>query len=93
MLLNIILCLHYGQTFSLPKSLLPAVPLLLQKKYLTYHSCFLLLLPALLYTRHYVKKPTQELREKIIIEYAGLVKVVAGKLSIYLGYNVEYEFS
>ncbi|MGN0506756.1 MAG: FliA/WhiG family RNA polymerase sigma factor [Lachnospiraceae bacterium] len=39
----------------------------------------------------YVKKPTQELREKIIIEYAGLVKIVAGKLSIYLGYNVEYE--
>ena len=37
------------------------------------------------------KKPTAELREKIIIEYAGLVKIVAGKLSIYLGYNVEYD--
>ena len=37
------------------------------------------------------KKPTAELREKIIIEYAGLVKIVAGKLSIYLGFNVEYD--
>ena len=32
-----------------------------------------------------------ELREKIIIEYAPLVRVVAGRLSMYLGYNVEYE--
>lgn len=39
----------------------------------------------------YAKKPTPELREKIIIEYAGLVKIVAGKLSIYFGYNVEYD--
>ena len=30
-------------------------------------------------------------REKIILEYAGLVKLVAGRLSMYLGYNVEYE--
>ena len=37
------------------------------------------------------KRPTIELREKIIIEYAGLVKIVAGKLSIYLGFNVEYD--
>lgn len=37
------------------------------------------------------KKPVPELREKIIIEYAGLVKIVAGKLSIYLGHNVEYD--
>jgi len=37
------------------------------------------------------KKPNPELREKIIIEYAGLVKIVAGKLSIYLGHNVEYD--
>ena len=37
------------------------------------------------------KKPNVELREKIIIEYAGLVKIVAGKLSMYLGYNVEYD--
>lgn len=39
----------------------------------------------------YSKKRTQEIREKIIIEYAGLVKIVAGRLSIYLGYNVEYD--
>lgn len=39
----------------------------------------------------YSKKRTPELREKIIIEYAGLVKIVAGRLSIYLGYNVEYD--
>lgn len=34
---------------------------------------------------------TPEIREKIILEYAPLVKVVAGRLSMYLGYNVEYE--
>ncbi len=39
----------------------------------------------------YQKNPQAELREKIIIEYAPLVKVVAGRLSMYLGYNVEYE--
>ena len=39
----------------------------------------------------YSKNRTPELRERIIIEYAGLVKIVAGKLSIYLGYNVEYD--
>lgn len=39
----------------------------------------------------YHKAPTPELRERIIIEYAPLVKVVAGRLSMYLGYNVEYE--
>ncbi len=39
----------------------------------------------------YSLNPTQELREKIILEYAPLVKVVAGRLSMYLGYNVEYE--
>ena len=31
------------------------------------------------------------MREQIILEYAPLVKVVAGRLSMYLGYNVEYE--
>ena len=30
-------------------------------------------------------------REKLILEYAPLVKLVAGRLSMYLGYNVEYE--
>ena len=39
----------------------------------------------------YTKCHSSELREKIIIEYAGLVKIVAGRLSIYLGYNVEYD--
>lgn len=39
----------------------------------------------------YAKKPTQELREKLIIEYASLVKIIAGRMSIYLGYNVEYD--
>lgn len=39
----------------------------------------------------YQKNSSTELREKIIIEYAPLVKVVAGRLSMYLGYNVEYE--
>ncbi len=39
----------------------------------------------------YAKTKTPEVREKIILEYAPLVKVVAGRLSMYLGYNVEYE--
>ena len=39
----------------------------------------------------YAKTKTPEAREKIILEYAPLVKVVAGRLSMYLGYNVEYE--
>ncbi len=39
----------------------------------------------------YGKHKTPELREKIILEYSGMVKIIAGKLSIYLGYNVEFE--
>lgn len=39
----------------------------------------------------YTRQKTPELREKIILEYASLVKVVAGRLSMYLGYSVEYE--
>lgn len=39
----------------------------------------------------YQKKPTQELREQLIVEYSQLVKLVAGRLSMYLGYNVEYD--
>ena len=39
----------------------------------------------------YAKCKTPQLQEKIIIEYAGLVKLVAGRLSMYLGYNVEYD--
>ena len=39
----------------------------------------------------YGKAKNPAIREKIIIEYASLVKVVAGRLSMYLGYNVEYD--
>ncbi len=39
----------------------------------------------------YSTKKTPELREQLIIEYAPLVKLVAGKLSMYLGYNVEFD--
>lgn len=39
----------------------------------------------------YSSDKSPELREQIIIEYAPLVKVVAGRLSMYLGYNVEYD--
>ena len=39
----------------------------------------------------YGKSRKSELRDKLIIEYAPLVKIVAGRLSMYLGYNVEYE--
>lgn len=39
----------------------------------------------------YQKNPVSKIREQIIIEYAPLVKLVAGRLSMYLGYNVEYE--
>ena len=41
--------------------------------------------------KDYQKKPTRELREQLIIEYSQLVKLVAGRLSMYLGYNVEYD--
>lgn len=37
------------------------------------------------------KNETVRYQGKIILEYAPLVKVVAGRLSMYLGYNVEYE--
>ena len=39
----------------------------------------------------YRQKPTQALREQLIIEYSQLVKLVAGRLSMYLGHNVEYD--
>lgn len=39
----------------------------------------------------YQKKPTQEIREQLILCYAQLVKLVAGRLSMYLGHNVEYD--
>lgn len=39
----------------------------------------------------YAKTRSAAAREQIIVEYAPLVKVVAGRLSMYLGYNVEYD--
>lgn len=39
----------------------------------------------------YARLKAPDLREKLILEYAPLVKIVAGRLSMYLGYNVEYE--
>lgn len=39
----------------------------------------------------YSKTKSKDIREKIIIEYATLVKLVAGRLNIYLGQNVEYD--
>ncbi|WP_026508743.1 FliA/WhiG family RNA polymerase sigma factor [Butyrivibrio sp. MC2013] len=41
--------------------------------------------------KEYSKNKTQELRETLILEYAPLVKLVAGRLSMYLGFNVEYD--
>ncbi len=39
----------------------------------------------------YAKTKSPDIREKLILEYAPIVKLVAGRLSMYLGYNVEYE--
>lgn len=39
----------------------------------------------------YKVSPTAERREQIILEYAPLVKIVAGRLCMYLGNTVEYE--
>ncbi|MCR5503865.1 MAG: FliA/WhiG family RNA polymerase sigma factor [Lachnospiraceae bacterium] len=39
----------------------------------------------------YTRTKSPDLREQLILEYAPLVKLVAGRLSMYLGYNVEYE--
>ena len=44
-----------------------------------------------LWTDYEKSNHNPEVREKIILEYAPLVKLVAGRLSMYLGYNVEYE--
>lgn len=41
--------------------------------------------------KQYSKKKTADLREKLIMEYAQLVKLVAGRLNMYLGYTVEYD--
>lgn len=39
----------------------------------------------------YIKTKSPKLREQLIIEYAGLVKVVAGRMGMYLGYTVEFD--
>ena len=39
----------------------------------------------------YSQKQDSETREALIIEYVPLVKLVSGRLSMYLGYTVEYE--
>jgi RNA polymerase sigma factor for flagellar operon FliA len=39
----------------------------------------------------YIRTRNSKLREQLIIEYAGLVKVVAGRMGMYLGYTVEYD--
>lgn len=39
----------------------------------------------------YEQKQTSKVREKLIIEYSELVKIVAGRMSMYFGSNVEYE--
>ncbi len=39
----------------------------------------------------YIKTKSEKLREQIIVEYVPLVKLVAGRLNMYLGYTVEYD--
>lgn len=39
----------------------------------------------------YSKTGSTQVREQLILEYSQLVKLVAGRLSMYLGYNVEYD--
>lgn len=41
--------------------------------------------------QEYSRTRSSELRDELIIEYSQLVKLVAGRLSMYLGYNVEYD--
>lgn len=38
-----------------------------------------------------MKNKTPEIREQLILEYANVVNLVAGRLSMYLGYTVEYD--
>lgn len=39
----------------------------------------------------YSQTKNPKIREQLIIEYSGLVKIVAGRLGMYLGYTVEYD--
>lgn len=40
---------------------------------------------------NYMVNHSNDVREQLIIEYAQLVKLVAGRMNMYLGYNVEYD--
>lgn len=39
----------------------------------------------------YAKSKSDKVREELILEYVPLVKLVAGRLNMYLGYTVEYD--
>ena len=39
----------------------------------------------------YSHSKSGSIREQLIIEYVSFVKVVAGRLAVYLGSNVEYD--
>lgn len=41
--------------------------------------------------KKYMADHDSEVREQLITEYAQLVKLVAGRMNMYLGYNVEYD--
>ena len=41
--------------------------------------------------KNYISTHSNEYRDELIVEYAQLVKLVAGRLNMYLGYNVEYD--
>ena len=43
------------------------------------------------YGKRYIASHDSEIREQLIVEYAQLVKLVAGRMNMYLGYNVEYD--
>ena len=39
----------------------------------------------------YSQTKDPKIREKLILQYSELVKIVAGRLVMYLGYTVEYD--
>lgn len=41
--------------------------------------------------KNYQNSPTDQVREQLIIEYSKLVKIVAGRMNMYLGGNIEYD--
>lgn len=40
---------------------------------------------------NYIKTRNPKIREQLIVEYAPLVRLVAGRMGMYLGYTVEYD--